>query len=219
MKTHVQKNKGGMVGYVGVAKGHPLYGKHYTYVLPYSVDQTLLQTTEQLIENKGIISTFLMMNSDDNSDFGKTITYQFNVHGGITYSGYSYWNMKKIDKPKHFLTNRLIKALRLKDLTGNDLFTYYHNKPDSLAKERVSKFYYSLEDIISTLSKDILEEKQIAYYKEGEVIFEEYVDDCWYFGWDAGHCGDENWSYDEAVEETERLNIQIENWTNEYYNI
>ncbi len=221
MKTHYTQNdfSKGWQGYVGVPKGHPLYGKEYSEILPLNIDQSLLQTPEQLQENKGIIPTFLSMFGDE--DFGKSIAYQFNVHGGITYAGYAYWDVKEIEKPIHPKTNKFIKAIKLQHLTGNELFSHYYKKEDSIAKQRVNNVYESVKRLIGYLNIDILQPNQYAAMcKDGSVIFKEYVDDNWYFGWDSAHYGDtkENCDYDYAVEQTEKLKTQINEWTITYYN-
>lgn len=221
MKTYYTQNSHskGWQGYVGVPKGHPLHGKKYSEILPFHVEQSLLQTPEQLADNKGIIPAFLAMFGDD--DFGKSIAYQFNVHGGITYSGYGYWNVKEIETPEREKAKRLIKAYKLQNRTGNELFMHYYKREDSIAKQRVTNVYESVKRLIGYLEIEVLEPNQYAGVFSGtEVKFMEYVEPEWYFGWDSAHCGDtaENCDYDYAVEQTEYLKTQIEEWTNTYYN-
>ncbi|MFM2393093.1 MAG: hypothetical protein RLZZ546_1075 [Bacteroidota bacterium] len=220
MKTHYTQNdfSKGWQGYVGVPKGHPLHGKSYTDILPLHIDQSLLQTPEQLVENKGAIPAFLAMFGDE--EFGKSIAYQFNVHGGITYSGYTYWDVKEIDIPSHPKAKKLIKAIKLRNRTGNELFSHYYKKEDSIAKERISSVHESLDRLIGYLEIEVLQSNQYAaMYKDGTVKFKEYVDDNWYFGWDSAHYGDtaESCPYEYAVEQTEYLKKQIEDWTLAYF--
>lgn len=221
MKTYYTQNRnnGGWQGYVGVPLGHPLHGKSYSDTLPLHVDQSILHTEEELMDNKGIIQTFLAMLGDE--ELSKSISYQFNVHGGITYSGYGYWNTKKIEPPNHEKTKKLIKAYHIYDLTGNDLFTHYYKKEYSIAKERVKKIYESVKRLIGYLELEVLQPNQYAgKMSDGEIRFMQYVEDDWYFGWDSGHYGDdaESCNYDYAVKQTEYLKKQIEDWTLLYYN-
>ncbi len=221
MKTYYTQNRfsKGWQGYVGIAKGHPLHEKLYTDILPLHTDQSLLQSPEEIAENKGIIPAFIAMFGDE--DFSKSIAYQFNVHGGITYSGYGYWNTKEIETPTHPKANKLIKAIKLKDRTGNELFSYYRQKEDSIAKQRITDVYESLKRLVGYLELQVLQSNQYAtLHNDGSVKFKEYVDDHWYFGWDSSHYGDteESCTHEYAVEQTERLKKQIEDWTFEYFN-
>ena len=91
-------------GYVGVPPGHPLHGKDYIDQLPGNVvDQDIIYTEEQLIQNKGILIYFLNIIEED-SNIPNSIVYQFNAPGGITFSGYKIdgKTVKEDDEEKRY---------------------------------------------------------------------------------------------------------------------
>lgn len=234
MKQHILKNKqGSFQGYVGVLKGHPLYGKEHTEKIEYSMYNDLLNETrthDELLSNKGIITHFLSMFE---SEIKNTIGYQFDVHGGITYSGFNFWDMEEIERPNHPLITKYEKVLKLADYTGNDLFMHYYNKgirkflgydrqhPNYEQAKRVDEIYKNLTKIELDLGSEILESNMRAYYDNDKkrVVYLRSDSEYWYFGWDSGHFGDtpEKCNYEYAVQETEKLKNQIESWTIAYY--
>jgi len=65
-------------GYVGVEKGHPLFGVDYTARIPYTLPE------DEKIGSRGVIPLFLA--SFDSGAGGTRADCFFDVHGGLTYS-------------------------------------------------------------------------------------------------------------------------------------
>lgn len=72
------------VGYVGVPKAHPLYGKEYQWHLDKELWDKLENNKEPY---KGSPIDILIASGDRNENTGPQLSYYFNVHGGITYAG------------------------------------------------------------------------------------------------------------------------------------
>lgn len=206
-------------GYVGVPKGHPLFGLDYHDDLPggLTVDPKIVQTQEQMIENKGVFQLLLSEMEDNYSP----IAYEFNVHGGVTFSGYSYWTRLPVVLAQDMLTSKFLKLKRLNDRCGNDLFSHWYNKNRNLRPTegpacRIHNFREATREITlpHLTSEDGATSKN--YYTNGtDVLMGD--DKYWWFGWDSNH--GMHFTEQEAKEETEKLKNQIQNWTSTHFNV
>jgi hypothetical protein len=121
----------GWQGYVGIDKSHPLFGKNYSDRIK-NVDMQEEKSNEEWIESRGVISLFAEALRPDDGTTSPGM--QFSVHGGITYAGYSYWNRKETKVISTKNLTRYKRVLRLRHLTGNDLFAHYQRRGISTHK-------------------------------------------------------------------------------------
>lgn len=68
-------------GYVGIPPTHPLHGKPYSYQLPKSIAEPMLQRP---IGNASPIDVFLASGGDE---YAHRLSFALNVHGGLTFAG------------------------------------------------------------------------------------------------------------------------------------
>lgn len=220
MVYHILSNTSGKSwqGYVGVPKGHPLFGLDYRDDIPggITVDPSLVQTDEQLIENKGVFQLLFV----EVKDYYCPISWEFDVHGGITYSGHSYWTRKPVIIEQDLITSKFLKMKRLVSRCGNDLFSHWYTKDRNLYPTegpalRVKNFREALKDVtLPTLtSEDGVTSSN--YWADGTSV-ELGNDKYWWFGWDTNHGKDH--TEDEAIEQTKWLLMQMEQWTVNFYN-
>lgn len=223
MKIHILENNTTKCwqGYVGVPKGHPLFGKDYRDSIPQglTVDPKLVQTEDELIENKGVFQLLFSAMEDGYSP----ISYEFNVHGGITYSGYSYWTRFPVVLEQDLITAKFLKLKRLTSRCGNDLFSHWYRKNETLDPTegpalRIKNFWEATKNITlpHLTSEDGFTSRNFSTNGIDVAMGE---DDYWWFGWDSNHFGDTPYEFTEtrAFEETKRLKDQFEIWTKKYF--
>lgn len=226
---------GGHQGYVGVSSEHVLYEKNYFDTIPeYEPEEG---TLEDFFESKGVLN--IMAELADNKPQGFcSVTMQFSVHGGITYSGCAYWDQKEYTPVN--LTPELKKYVKVQYLLsrcGNELFSFYwkqgvrvhdyrHDEQWKLEEKinsdslfarawRVHQVYESLKNYPKP-QLDHFKPWQWGYNIEGK-LFYATEDDYWYFGWDSNHYGDtpQEFTQDRATEECESLSNQLFFYDNE----
>jgi hypothetical protein len=79
-------------GYVVIPAGHPLHGVEYVDQLPPVLMAMVDKTMNWPIRKRSAIQLLCMSVNDARAGD------QFNVHGGVTYSGECYWLPKDADK-------------------------------------------------------------------------------------------------------------------------
>lgn len=234
----------GIQGYVEIKKGHPLFRLKYTDESPLPKNKVLFDSEfsknpDELIENYGAFA--VLMSVFDNKDLSNVIAYNFRVHGGITFSGPSYWDKKKysIDdfKEKEEI-KKIVKLSKLRSYAGNDLYSYYKEQLEFSQKiddenkklfyrnqlESLQKRYFKIsqaeENYKPTLTlKSGITYKDYLYNVKEEVLY--CYDDNWYYGWDCNHFGDTKEEFDEerGHQECQKLIDQLTAWTELYYNV
>ena len=243
----ILKNRitGGWQGYAGIPKHHPLYELNYDSSCPIEKSKVILEAeisnSENFMENKGVFPTFMAMME---GSYTNSVAMYFNVHGGITFSDYNYWSPKR--KEDIVITKDVknyIKISRLRNLTGNDLFTHYHEKgirvhnhhylkeEEKRKREENPLFNNALKvhSVYEYCTQYLREFKPVIKNNNGDefvnwIIDKEYNikvsnDDYWYFGWDSAHYEDEpdEFTKEKALEETRKLVDQLIEFTFEYY--
>ena len=243
MKDIITSNKihtlvghsGGYQGYVGISPDHILYEKDYFDAIPeYEPEEG---TLEDFFESRGVLSIFAEL-ADSKPEGFVSVSIQFSVHGGITYSGCAYWDQEEYTPDN--LTPELKKYIKVQHLLnrcGNELFSYYYkqgvkvhdyrHKEDWEIQEKIntdSLFAraWRVHKLYETLKKhpkpqlDNFKHWQWGYNVKDK-LFYATEDDYWYFGWDSNHYGDtpSQWPQSRAQEECENLSNQLFFYNNE----
>lgn len=250
--TLENKFNNGHQGYVNIQKDHPLFKLHYGDQCPLVKSDIVIEAemsnAEKAIEDVGVMNLFRSMFYDKNNtdnNYMNEISMQFHVHGGLTYSGISYWDCNIYDIDEVIVDDdvyRFMKLTKLVNKTGNELYLYYSkefnkfctfddkeceenlNHKNYIAAKRVNDTYNIAVKELKKYNKklELKTTDNLSYIEFGYLSstnqFSCYEND-WWFGWDCNHYGDypEDFTEDRAKQECERLIDQFIDWTFKYY--